>query len=248
MMGIRRALKSASKSGLPLVILKLAQSLDGSLWAEEGQQTWFSCERSRFQVQRLRSLVDAVLVGANTVRVDNPKLTNRRGIGTQPQRVVLSGSLNLDRGCEVFKSDTPRQPRTIVYTYRKSLSTDDDISLEPYAQVRCLEPRDSGSASLIDLELVLRDLSASGVRSVLCEGGASVAAQILGARLVDYLLLYIAPVLACGSSSLGDEIRRSQMWEAGKGKVFSLKESAGLDLFKCKKVGTDILALYRRLG
>jgi diaminohydroxyphosphoribosylaminopyrimidine deaminase/5-amino-6-(5-phosphoribosylamino)uracil reductase len=83
-------------TGLPWVIAKVAQSLDGRITRSPGEPPWLSNARSRRMVQYLRSTVDAILVGAETVRRDNPRLTARiRRRAVQPWRVVVTRSGNL---------------------------------------------------------------------------------------------------------------------------------------------------------
>lgn len=85
-------------TGMPYVIAKVAQSLDGKITAQKGKQTWLTGDLARTYVHTLRAGVDAVLVGKNTVLIDNPKLTVRIPCKKQPLRVVV------DSGLEVLKS------------------------------------------------------------------------------------------------------------------------------------------------
>jgi diaminohydroxyphosphoribosylaminopyrimidine deaminase/5-amino-6-(5-phosphoribosylamino)uracil reductase len=98
----------------PFVIAKCGMSLDGRLTRPPGESRWITGPSARHHARQLRSRVDAILVGAETVRVDNPRLTERgvRG-GRQPWRVVLTRSCNLPRGARLFADQWAG--RTLVY-------------------------------------------------------------------------------------------------------------------------------------
>ncbi len=102
-------------TGLPLVIAKAGLSLDGRLARPPGEGAWLTGEKSRADAMRLRAKVDAILVGAGTVRMDNPRLTVRglRGVALQPWRVVLTLSGRLPKDAHLF-SDEHRE-RTLVF-------------------------------------------------------------------------------------------------------------------------------------
>ena len=105
-------------TGRPLVIAKCGMSLDGRLTTPPGEDRWITSPASRRHANRLRAAVDAILVGAETVRADNPRLTVRalRGV-RQPLRVVLSRSGRLPKQAEIF---TDRfADRTVVFENRK---------------------------------------------------------------------------------------------------------------------------------
>jgi diaminohydroxyphosphoribosylaminopyrimidine deaminase/5-amino-6-(5-phosphoribosylamino)uracil reductase len=101
-------------SGLPWVIAKVAQSLDGRITRPTGEPQWLSNSRSVRLAHSLRSTVDAILVGAETVRRDNPRLTVRAGgTGVQPWRVVITRSGNLPREANLLTDEY--RDRTLIY-------------------------------------------------------------------------------------------------------------------------------------
>jgi diaminohydroxyphosphoribosylaminopyrimidine deaminase / 5-amino-6-(5-phosphoribosylamino)uracil reductase len=102
------------QTGVPFVIAKCGMSLDGRLTAPPSESQWLTSAASRRHANRLRSQVDAILVGAETIRADNPRLTARAGQGPkQPWRVILSRSGKLPRQAKIF---TDRfAPRTLTY-------------------------------------------------------------------------------------------------------------------------------------
>jgi diaminohydroxyphosphoribosylaminopyrimidine deaminase/5-amino-6-(5-phosphoribosylamino)uracil reductase len=91
------------QTGMPFVIAKCGMSLDGRLTAPPNESQWLTSPAARRHARRLRARVDAILVGAETIRSDNPRLTVRGEIGVkQPQRIVLSRSGKLPRGARIF--------------------------------------------------------------------------------------------------------------------------------------------------
>ena len=101
-------------SGRPWVIAKFAQSLDGRITRPPGESQWLTNNRSTRLTHRLRSTVDAILVGAGTVRRDNPRLTIRPPKGrSQPWRIILTQSGNLPQDANVFCDEF--RDRTLVY-------------------------------------------------------------------------------------------------------------------------------------
>jgi diaminohydroxyphosphoribosylaminopyrimidine deaminase / 5-amino-6-(5-phosphoribosylamino)uracil reductase len=104
-------------SGEPFVIAKCGMSLDGYLTRPPGETRWLTSESSRTHAHQLRALVDAIIVGAETIRRDNPRLTVRKGPRrTQPWRVILTKSGQLPEKAKVFR-DSERE-RTLVYRSR----------------------------------------------------------------------------------------------------------------------------------
>jgi diaminohydroxyphosphoribosylaminopyrimidine deaminase/5-amino-6-(5-phosphoribosylamino)uracil reductase len=129
-------------TGLPWVIAKAGMSVDGRLTRPPGEGQWLTSEASRADAMRLRSQVDAILVGGETVRADNPRLSIR-GVaefeGKQPWRIVVTKSGNLPAAAHVFTDE--QRERTLVFKGK----------------------------SLAD---VLRELGTRQITSVLIEGGA----------------------------------------------------------------------------
>jgi diaminohydroxyphosphoribosylaminopyrimidine deaminase/5-amino-6-(5-phosphoribosylamino)uracil reductase len=163
---LNRAFNQWIVTGLPLVIAKCALSLDGRITRLPSEGPWLTSERSRADAHRLRAQVDAILIGAGTLRADNPRLTVRGVRGArQPWRVVLTRSGDLPADAHLFTDE--HRERTLVYKKRS-------------------------------LPVVLRDLGARGVTSVLIEGGMQVLGEAFDRRLVDRVRFYIAPLLLGG--------------------------------------------------
>jgi diaminohydroxyphosphoribosylaminopyrimidine deaminase/5-amino-6-(5-phosphoribosylamino)uracil reductase len=178
--------------GRPFVILKLAASLDGKIAAASGDARWISGEASRRFVHRLRNQVDAVLVGAETVRRDNPRLTCRIRGGRDPLRIILDGRLRITPQAQVIAQ--PLTVPTLVVTAVK----------KPNRKIRLLEQCGAEVLSLpgpeekVTFSRLLRELAKRGIKSVMIEGGAEIAAAALRAGAVDKVLFFYAPKLLGG--------------------------------------------------
>lgn len=186
------AFRKHVNTGMPWVTLKLAASLDGRIATVTGESRWITGEDSRRFVHRLRAEHDAVLVGAETVRRDDPALTCRLRGGRNPLRVVLDGRLRIPLQAQVLTTTGAAQ--TLVVAGRSA----------PVATVRRIEARGASVLRLADrggripLAQLLRALGRRGVLSVLIEGGATVAAAAIAAGVVDRILIFYAATLIGG--------------------------------------------------
>ena len=172
----------------PAVTVKAAQSLDGRIAARAGSSTWITGEASRRFAHRLRLAHENGIVGAGTIRADDPALTVRLpGITAPRLRVVLSATGEIDPAARVFTVTPPSEPRTRVYVPRAA--RDRAAALGSVADVVPV----GGGPSGIDVGEVLFDLAAVGIRSVLVEGGGRTIAAFVTAGLADQAALFVAP-------------------------------------------------------
>ena len=190
------------RTGMPWVTLKAAVTLDGKLATGAGDSRWVTGEEARATVHRWRDRVDVVLVGANTVIADDPRLTTRLpgGRGRDPIRVVVDSHLRVPPTKKIFhlRSGAP----TIVAGVEKASSPRARRLLATGAEVWTVRAR----ADRVDLKALLRLLAKRGHLHVLVEGGAEIFATLLRERLADELILFMAPKLvgASGLSWVGD--------------------------------------------
>lgn len=179
---------STHQRGRPSVTIKAAQSMDGRIAAAGGSSAWVTGEASRRYAHRLRYRHDAVLVGAGTVRRDDPRLTVRLpGVHAVRRRVVLSRCLDLDPAARVFMREDPSVPPTRVYVAPKCA----DAKVAQFSGAAEVIPVAHSSAGL-DLLAVLADLHRAGVQSVLVEGGGKTAGAFVASGLADEVVLFIA--------------------------------------------------------
>lgn len=151
----------------PYIILKWAQTGDGFIARENGDSKWISNESSRQLVHKWRANEDAILVGKETVNVDDPSLTVRDWQGENPVRVILDRKASLEGDLNVFDGSV----RTIVY------SQVDVMSSNTVERIHIKSPD--------YLESVLSDLYSKDIGSVLVEGGAKVLSSFINSGLWD---------------------------------------------------------------
>ena len=175
----------------PWVALKLAVSMDGKLASGPGLRTKISGPKANNRVQWLRAGFDAILVGTNTLLVDDPLLTVRGEIlpRVPPRRVVLDAAGKVPPSAKVLtEGDAPVH----FFTTR---SSSDAWRATIEARGASVTEVEQGSKHGVSLSATLGRLRNEEVRTLLCEGGGRLAAQLLSERLVDRLYLIVAPTL-----------------------------------------------------
>lgn len=182
----------------PFVTLKMASSLDGYIASKSGGQEWLTGEAARQYVREQRIAHDAVLVGAKTVRVDNPRLTVRPMHRRRREyvRIVACASAAVPVSSAVFAPE-PGYARTIVLAPGAMHGRMAD--LESVADVVYAGAAESND---LDLRAALLALYARGIHSVLCEGGPTLASALLADGLVDRMDWLIAPHVLHGVSAV----------------------------------------------
>lgn len=169
----------------PVTVAQLGQSLDGRIATTTGHSHYIGGVESLDHLHRLRAMMDAVVVGATTVALDNPQLTTRRVEGTSPVRVVIDPQRRLSPAARVFDGTAP----TLI------LVAGDDAAhpaaVSPAVSVAAIARRDG----VIDPADILDCLRARGLSSVLVEGGARTISLFIQRRRVDRLHLAVAPIL-----------------------------------------------------
>jgi riboflavin-specific deaminase-like protein len=173
------------------VTIGYAQSLDGSIAALSGHPMSLSGPKSTLLTHQLRALHEGILVGIGTVLADNPRLTVREVSGRSPRPVVLDSRLRLPLYARLLHQDL--NPWVIT----TSLADEErQTELEKTGARVIRLPADR--TGQIDLRILLLRLKEMGIASLLVEGGAQVITGFLSARLVDQLVITIAPVLVGG--------------------------------------------------
>jgi len=192
LLGRRRA-----PAGRPYVVLKYAQTIDGRIATQRGDAKWISSEAERRISHGLRAACDAVLVGVGTAIIDDPQLTVRMVPGSSPLRVVLDSTLRLPSTAHVFDDDA----RTVALTTSSSSAERRAVLRARAVGVHVVDAGPRG----VDLASALQTLRALGVGSLLVEGGARVITSFLAEKLVDRLIVGIAPtIMGTGIDAVGD--------------------------------------------
>ncbi len=176
----------------PYVLLKCAMSVDGYLDDASPDRLLLSGPEDFARVDLERAEMDAILVGATTIRKDNPRLMVRsdqlrqermeRGLPETPVKVTLTASGNLDPALPFF---TTGDAQKVVYTTDSGLGLAQQRLGKVADVVSCGDP--------VDLSVLLEDLFSRGIRRLMVEGGATVHTQFLTAGLADELQLSVAP-------------------------------------------------------
>lgn len=171
----------------PAVTLAFAQSLDGCITACKGSSTAISNDQSMLMTHQLRAMHDAILVGINTVLVDDPRLTVRHAEGENPVPVVLDSRLRTPPTARLLHQD---RPAPIIATLADASREHEQVLIEAGARVVRMPRAPDGGIRLADLFLWLREHK---INSLMIEGGARVISSVLADCLADQLVLTIAP-------------------------------------------------------
>ena len=179
------------RTGLPFVTLKMAMSLDGKVATGDGETVYLTGNAARTHVHELRDRSDAIVVGVNTVIADDPRLTTRlaRSDVRHPRRYILDSQGRTPLSARILDQDLPG---------RTTMVTTDAVAADRLGQysargatVWLLPPKEGR----VDVPEFLRKIGAEGVRSVLLEGGPTLAGSFLRANCVQKLLVFVAPLL-----------------------------------------------------
>jgi diaminohydroxyphosphoribosylaminopyrimidine deaminase/5-amino-6-(5-phosphoribosylamino)uracil reductase len=197
---LNRAFLTWAGKGRPLFVLKAGVTLDGKVATRTGDSQWITGEASRKDAHAWRNRLDAILVGVETVRADDPALTVRgiRG-GRDPVRVVLDSRLRTPPTSVLLPANATSKARTIIATTRAAPAAREARLLSRGAEVW----RIAGQGPRVDVRKLAVRLARQDILSVLVEGGAEVHASMIAAGLADELRLYIAPVVFGGTRAPG---------------------------------------------
>ena len=211
----------------PFVILKSAASLDGRIAAETGDSHWITNEKSRAYVHRLRSTVDAVMVGIGTVKKDDPSLTCRleNRNGKDPIRIIVDSKLSIVPRAKVLNLNS-QAPTIIVTTSQASLQKRALIEKKG-ARVLVIP-----SKARVDLRLLMETLGKEEITSVLIEGGSEINTSALQSGIVDKVLFFYAPKIIGG--------KKAPLMVGGKG-IARVKDALVLHNITTKRFGDDVM-------
>lgn len=190
---------------MPLVTVKVAQSLDGKIATRTGESKWITSDKSRNYSHRIRQNYDAVMVGVNTVRRDNPKL-DAWFARKQPMKIVIDSQLSTPQDANIFSGNS----KVIIVTIapRPGQETENRSILAQKAKI--LEVKEKFGQ--INLKDMFKTLARMEITSVLVEGGGTLIGSLFDEALVDKILVFISPKIIGGkeavSSVMGKGISR----------------------------------------
>jgi diaminohydroxyphosphoribosylaminopyrimidine deaminase/5-amino-6-(5-phosphoribosylamino)uracil reductase len=229
---LNQPFRKHARTGLPLVTLKLAMSLDGRTSTAPGDSPWISGEQSRELVHRWRAESDVIAVGLGTVLADDPLLTARADSAAPYSR--MAGS----------KRSAVRQPVRVVFDRQARLPLDSQLlaTLDQSPVLVVVSPdadqdrvdalKDAGAEILgaTDIETALRGLGRREITSLFLEGGRTLASAFAAAGHLDESRTFIAPVLLGGGDAASSDLRSAR--------VTALHTAA-------EQVGEDVLVIAR---
>jgi diaminohydroxyphosphoribosylaminopyrimidine deaminase/5-amino-6-(5-phosphoribosylamino)uracil reductase len=220
----RRYISEVTKR--PMVAIKMALSADGKSATRTGDSKWISGKDSRDMVHRMRSEYGAVMVGAGTIRCDEPALT-AHGAGPDPFRIIIDGKLSTPFSSPILHNG---DGRTIIATSEQAPRK----KLEKFASLSHAHVFVCGKKE-VDLPALVEALGAMGMKKILIEGGSELNAKALQAGIVGRLYIFLAPKLIGGAGAKG--------MVGGTG-VEKVAQALRLELLGMKKVGEDVLLEY----
>ena len=192
------------QTGRPFVVLKAAMTLDGKIATATGESQWITGAKARAHVHQLRSQVDVIAVGVETVLTDDPQLTVRVSAGKrsapgirQPVRLVFDSRLRIPFKARVLQG--LEQAPTVIATTKLAGPRKVERLRKMGVQVLVL-PR---KGTRVSLDKCLQALGKMGMTSLLLEGGSELNAGFLRAGLVNRVALYVAPALLGGQQTKG---------------------------------------------
>jgi 3,4-dihydroxy 2-butanone 4-phosphate synthase/GTP cyclohydrolase II len=217
----------------PWVTLSFAQSLDGCIAADRSQRLSLSGRSSLELTHRLRTEHDAILIGIGTLLSDNPSLTARYVEGPQPRPVILDSRLRTPADAKIFISH-PHSPliaalETADPRRRAALTMSG-------AEVIELPPDGQGRVSLVHL---LTRLSSIGIRRTMVEGGARVITSFLRQRLVDEVVITVAPVFIGGQRAVEELLR--PLNGSRSGRPVAIEQFPQLKEIQIATAGSDLV-------
>jgi 2,5-diamino-6-(ribosylamino)-4(3H)-pyrimidinone 5'-phosphate reductase len=180
----------------PYVTVFVTMSADGKI-ASRTRESRLSCPDDKRRLHRLRAIHDAVMVGANTVIIDNPRLTVRYVEGANPLRVVVDGALRSPVNARVF--DVDEAPTTVFASTNAPAEKVESLQLRG-VKVILLEPDDRGYS--LKMRDVLKSLYVEGVRTLLVEGGGNLIWRLFREGLVDEYRVTVSPYILGGSEAV----------------------------------------------
>jgi GTP cyclohydrolase II len=192
---LAQAAAHRQRVGRPFVTLSYAQSLDGCITDQAGRPLALSGPEAMRLTHQLRAAHDAILVGIGAVLADNPRLTVRLAAGRNPQPVIVDSRLSLPLDANLLATSSP------WIAAADHADEGKQRALEAVgARILRLPTDVEGRVSLPALQSRLVEL---GINSLMVEGGARIITSFLSARLVDYIVLTIAPMFVGGVHATG---------------------------------------------
>jgi 2,5-diamino-6-(ribosylamino)-4(3H)-pyrimidinone 5'-phosphate reductase len=210
----------------PHVILSAAMTLDGKIASKTGDSE-LSSKQDKIRIHKLRSKVDAILVGSNTVKKDNPLLTVRYAKGKNPIRIILDSKGNISSKSKIVS--TSKKIPTILAVSKKATKKN-IVKLKKHS----IEVIVAGETR-INIKHLLKKLSKKKIKTILVEGGGNVNWTFIKEGLVDEIIITVSPYLLGGINAIS----------LVEGDGFSkIQQSSKLKLKKINRLGNEVILHY----
>jgi diaminohydroxyphosphoribosylaminopyrimidine deaminase/5-amino-6-(5-phosphoribosylamino)uracil reductase len=210
------------KTKRPFVILKVAMSMDGKIATKTGDSKYITGREARRYIHQLRSELDAVMVGINTVLKDNPRLTPRLAKGKDPIKIVVDTELRMPMKCNLMKQPS----KLIIATTKKASKAKINKFYQRGVNVIVLNSK----RGMVDLKELMKELGKKEITSVMIEGGAELNSSAIKDKVADKLLIFTAPKLVgTGVGAIGN---------LG---ITKIDKAVKLKNIRTMKVGKDVL-------
>ena len=212
-------------TGLPFVTVKVAQSLDGRIATYCGDSKWITSDKSRAYAHRIRKNYDAIMVGVNTVRRDNPRL-NAWFSKKQPVKVIVDSNLSTPENANIFADNS----QVIIVTLPSRPGQETDNRKRLFEKAKVIEVKEKFGQ--INLRDALKKLSRLRITNIIVEGGGTLIGSLFDEKLVDKVLFFISPKIIGGKDAVSSVM--------GKG-VKRVDQAIKLHDIKFKRFGQELL-------
>lgn len=210
---------------MPLLTVKVAQSLDGKVATKTGDSKWITSDKSRAFAHRIRQDYDAIMVGVNTILRDNPKL-DAWFSAKQPIRIVVDSQLSTPEDANIFSKNS--SVIIVTLTAKPGQETENRKILEQKAKILEVKEK-SGQINLKDM---MKKLARMEITSILVEGGGTLIGSLFDDALVDKVLFFISPKIIGGKEAISSVM--------GKG-ISRIDKAIRLKDVQLKRMGEDFL-------
>lgn len=181
----------------PFVILKVAMTMDGKIATKTGDSKYITSLEARRYVHQIRSEVDGVLVGINTVIKDNPKLTTRLVKGHDPLKIVLDSKLRMPMKCNLMK----QSKKLIIATTTRAPKKKINKFYQKGVNVIVTKP----IKGQVNLKELMKELGKKEMTSIMIEGGPKINSSAINERIVDKIFIFTAPkLMGNGMGAIGN--------------------------------------------
>jgi diaminohydroxyphosphoribosylaminopyrimidine deaminase / 5-amino-6-(5-phosphoribosylamino)uracil reductase len=211
--------------GLPLVTVKIAESLDGRIATRTGDSHWITSDKSRTFSHRMRKFYDGMMVGVNTVLRDDPKLDAWYS-DRHPVKIIVDSQLSTPQTARIFTG----KAGVILVTLPVEPGQETENRKLLSQKAKILEVK--GKEGQINLKDMLKKLARQGITNILVEGGGTLIGSLFDDGLVDKVMFFISPKIIGGKEAIGAVM--------GHG-IARMENAVKLKNFKLRRIGEDFL-------